>query len=228
MVSEGGDSAKVTARIDKAGSQATLSGERLTYEQFPYTLNMLNNLSFAWQIAPGGRATGFGPDFPAFKVERRDMITDLRQVWMPGLVPVLPDQAVSVGYTWEGEQSIEVPFYKFSAGIEPSLMQFRSTYKVKKIKNKKGHQVVEIEEEREIRYRGWLHFEVVSLVIDGKGTGHGNWEIDADRGLVLSHDMKIAVERPQVRLAGDPNPIEDIKAQIELIFSRKLDKLEKE
>jgi hypothetical protein len=227
-VSEGGDSVKITARVDKAGSQVTLLGRRLTYEQFPYTLNMLNNLSFAWQITPEGRATGFGPDFPAFKIERQDMITDLRQIWMPGLAPVLPDLAVTVGYTWEGEQRIEEPFYSFSAGVEPSLMQFTSTYKVKKIRKKKGHRVVEIEEERKIRYRGWLHFEVVSLMIDGTGKGYGNWEIDTDLQLVLSHNMETSVERPQVRLAGDPKPIVDIKAKVELIFSRKLDKLEKE
>ncbi len=219
--------AKVTAVVDKAGSQATLSGQRLTYEQFPYTLDRLNDLSFVWEFSPEGRAVEFEPDFPAFEVVRKDMITDLRQIWMPGLAPVLPEQAVSVGYTWEGEQRIEAPFYNLDAGLEPSLVQFTSAYKLKKIKKQKGHRVAEIEEERKIHYRGWLHIKVVSLVIDGKGTGHGNWEIDIDRGVVLGHAMKLSIGRPQVRLAGTPNPIEGIKAQIELIFSRKLDKLEK-
>ncbi len=228
MVVEGGDSAKVMAKVDKGGSQATLSGERLTYEQFPYTLDLLNDLSFVWRIAPGGQVVEFDPDFSAYKAERKDMITDLRQVWMPSLAPVLPDQAVSVGDTWEGEQRIEVPFYDFDAGFEPSLVQFTSTYKLKKVKKQKGYRVVEIEEEREVHYRIWLHIEVLSLVIDGTGSGNAEWEIDIDRGLVLSHNMKIGLGWPQVRMAGDPKPIDDIKAQIELIFSRKLDKLEKE
>ena len=228
MVVEGGDSAKVMAKVDKAGSQATLSGERLTYEQFPYTLDLLNDLSFVWRIAPGGQVVEFDPDFSAYKAERKDMITDLRQVWMPSLAPVLPDQAVSVGDTWEGEQRIEVPFYDFDAGFEPSLVQFTSTYKLKKVKKQKGYRVVEIEEEREVHYRIWLHIEVLSLVIDGTGSGNAEWEIDIDRGLVLSHNMKIGLGWPQVRMAGDPKSIDDIKAQIELIFSRKLDKLEKE
>ena len=228
MVVEGGDSAKVMAKVDKGGSQAMLSGERLTYEQFPYTLDLLNDLSFVWRIAPGGQVVEFEPDFLAYKAERKDMVTDLRQVWMPSLAPVLPDQAVSVGDTWEGEQRIEVPFYDFDAGFEPSLVQFTSTYKLKKVKKQKGYQVVEIEEEREVHYRIWLHIEVISLVIDGTGSGNADWEIDIDRGLVLSHNMKIGLGWPQVRLAGTPNPVEDIKAQIELIFSRKLDKLEKE
>ena len=228
MVVEEGDSIKVTARVDKAGSQAILTGERLTYEQFPYTLDLLNDLSFAWEIAPRGQVGAFGPDFPAFKAKRKDMITDLRQVWMPGLAPVLPDQPVSVGDTWEGEQRIEVPFYDFDAGLEPSLVQFSSAYKLKKIKKQKGYRVVEIEEEREVHYRIWFHIEVLSLVIDGKGSGSAKWEIDIDRGLVLSHNMKIGLGLPQVRLAGTPNPIENIEAGIELVFSRKLDKLEKE
>ncbi|MCE2436337.1 MAG: hypothetical protein J4F29_26000 [Candidatus Latescibacteria bacterium] len=87
---------------------------------------------------------------------------------------------------------------------------------------------MEIEEEREVHYRIWLHIEVVSLVIDGTGSGNADWEIDIDRGIVLSHNMKIGLGWPQVRLAGTPDPVEDIKAQIELIVSRKLDKLEKE
>ncbi len=228
MVVEGGDSAKVMAKVDKGGSQAMLSGERLTYEQFPYTLDLLNDLSFVWRIAPGGQAVEFDPDFSAYKAERKDMITDLRQVWMPGLAPVLPDHPVSVGDTWEGEQRIEVPFYDFDAGFEPSLVQFTSTYKLKKVKEQKGYRVVEIEEEREVYYRIWLHIEVLSLVIDGTGSGNAEWEIDIDRGLVLSHNMKIGLGLPQVRMVGDPKPIEDIRAEVELVFSRKLDKLEKE
>ena len=229
MVVEGGDSAKVMAKVDKAGSQAMVSEERLTYEQFPYTLDLLNDLSFVWRIAPGGQVVEFDPEFSAFKArQRKDMITELRQIWMPGLAPVLPDQAVSVGDTWEGEQRIEVPFYDFDAGFEPSLVQFTSTYKLKKVKKQKGYRVVEIEEEREVHYRTWLYIAVISLVIDGTGSGNADWEIDIDRGLVLSHNMKIALGWPQVRLAGTSKPIEDIKAQIEVIFSRKLDKLEKE
>ena len=88
--------------------------------------------------------------------------------------------------------------------------------------------MVEIEEEREVHYRIWFHIEVLSLVIDGKGSGSAKWEIDIDRGLVLSHTMKIGLGLPQVRMAGDSKPIDDIKAEIELVFSRKLDKLEKE
>ena len=121
-----------------------------------------------------------------------------------------------------------MPFYDFDAGLEPSLVQFTSAYKLKKIKKQKGYRVVEIEEEREVHYRIWFHIEVLSLVIDGKGSGNAEWEIDIDRGLVLSHNMKIGLGLPQVRMAGDPKPIDDIKAEIELVFSRKLDKLEKE
>ena len=40
-------------------------------------------------------------------------------------------------------------------------MQFTSTYKLKKVKKQKGYQVVEIEEEREVHYRIWLHIEVI-------------------------------------------------------------------
>ena len=88
--------------------------------------------------------------------------------------------------------------------------------------------MVEIEEKRKIHCRIWMHIDVVSLIIEGEGTGHGKWEIDTDLGLVLSHEMKIGIGRPQVRQSGDWEPIGDIEAQIDLIFSRKLDKLEKE
>ena len=132
-----GDSVKVIAGMDKAGSRVMLSGQQLTYKTFPYTLDMLDKLLFSWGVGPGGRPDRFGPEFPTFKMEREDMITDLRQVWMPGLTPVLPEKAVGVGETWTGEQRIEAPFYNFAVGNEPSLIAFTSTYKLKKIKKKK-------------------------------------------------------------------------------------------
>lgn len=220
------DTIKVVATVDKAGSQVILAGQRLSYEQFPYTLDLINDRAFSWGIAPGGAPVAFSPEFPVFRVDRQDLITDLRQVWMPGLALVLPEGPVEVGDTWVGQQEIEVPFYRMSGGNKPSLMWFTSTYKIKKFKKKKGHRVVEIDEERKIRYRGWIHVELASLIVDGEGSGDCKWVIDVDRGIVLVHEMKMGIGRPQVRQAREKHPIEDIEAQVEVVFSRKLEKLE--
>ena len=222
-----GTGVRVVASISKAGSQATLMGSRLSYEDFPFTLDMLNDREFSWQVSPEGDINRFQPDFPAFKIERQDMITDLYQFWVPEIAPVLPEGPVGKGDTWQGEQVFERRFFSMDVG-GTCVTQFTSTYKVKKIKKKKGWTTVEIEEDRKVRYRGWFHIEALSLLIDGEGSGNADWEIDVDRGLMLSHKMKIGIGEPQVTMAGQANPIEGIHAEIELVFSRKLDKVEKE
>ena len=218
---------RIVASISKGGSQGTLLGNRLSYEDFPFTLDMLNDRKFSWHVSSEGHIDRFDPDFPAYKIERQDMITDLYQCWVPGMAPVLPGGPVGKGDTWQGEQTFERRFASMDVGGK-CVMQFTSTYKVKKIKKKKGRTIVEIDEDRKVRYRGWFHIEALSLMIDGEGSGNADWEIDVDRGLMLSHKMKIGIGEPQVTMSGQMDPIEGIHAEIELVFSRKLDKVEKE
>ena len=71
-VVEGGDSVKVTASVDKAGSQAILTGERLTYEQFPYTLDFVERPFICLgDCARGTGGCGLGPIFRLLRPNAR-------------------------------------------------------------------------------------------------------------------------------------------------------------
>ena len=67
--------------------------------------------------------------------------------------------------------------------------------------------------------------ELVSLLVEGDGTGSGKWEIDVTRGLVLSHEVIMDIDRPTVTVAGEKEPLADIRAEYKVTFRRKLDKI---
>ena len=108
------------------------------------------------------------------------------------------------GDTWSGRMAFELPFMSLD---RKALVEQSCSYKVKKIKKKKDRTIVEIEEERQIRYRGWIYAGPVSVFVDGEGEGSGKWEIDATRGVVRSHEIKLGVNRPEVTVVGQEDPV---------------------
>jgi hypothetical protein len=218
----------IRAEIKKGASAAIFLGEKQTYEQYPFTFDMLNDKAFKWQVTPVGEVQKFEPDFPAFRVERQDMITDLFQGLIPAFSPVLPDKPVDVGDTWTGEHEFWRPFASMDMLGRDSQIKLKSTYKVKSIKKKKGNMEVTIEEDREVEYKGWIDVSSASLYYDGMGTGGGEWVIDATRGLVLQHKMHMDINKPVIIKSGHKEPIANIVAEVKVDLERKLEKLEKE
>ena len=219
---------EVLVKIEKADSRAMHNRTRLTYEQFPFVMDMLNGREFSWRVSPGGRSAHFVPEFRSYTLSRQDMITDLRQLWQPELYPVLPEEPVGQGDTWSGEMEFEWPFANMDLMERKARVELSCIYKVKKISSKKGRRVVKIQEERKVRYTGWMHVELVSLLLDGEGKGSGEWEIDVTRGLVLSHKAYMDIDEPKVTVVGDKKPLDGIRAEYKIFFERKLDKLEQE
>jgi len=208
------------ARFEDGMSQVSYQGKLLTYRQFPFTLDALNGHEFSWRISPEGVPEQFAPAFRAYTLYRPDLVTELGQLWIPEVYPVCPEQAVGKGDTWSGHMAFELSFISLD---QKALVDQSCTYKVKKIKVKKGRTVVEIEEERKIRYKGWIYAGPVSVFLYGAGSGSGKWEIDATRGVVLSHQIKLGVSRPEVTVVGQDSPVPNIRAQVELMFQRKLE-----
>lgn len=216
---------QVTATIKDGVNSFFFERKRLTYDQYPFTLDQLDNRQVFWRVAPDGSIGGFYPDFSPMEINRADIITDIWQVWIPELHPVLPKGAVGKDDTWTGEQRFERNFQMLDmAGV----VEFKSTYKVKKISKKKGRVVVELEEEREVRYKTWKEIKPMSIIIDGEGEGKGKWEIDVTRGLVLSHKSRMTITRPEIRLPHEKKPVDTIRAEVTMDYERKLDKVEKE
>jgi len=218
----------VLAKVNNGSSRAVFMGERQTYEQYPFTLELLNDRAFSWRIMPDGTVDKFEPDFPSFRVERVDMITDLYQVWVPSLRPTLPENPVSVGDTWTGEHRYERPFASMDMMRRNSLVAFNSTYRVRDIKKRGGRVEVTIDETRDIEFQGWVQVSALSLYYGGKGSGNGRWIIDATQGVVMEHRMTINIDRPEVVKAREETPIPDIQAEVKIVIERRLDKLEKE
>ncbi len=218
----------VRAEIKKGASAAIFLGEKQTYEQYPFTFDMFNDKVFIWQVTPDGEVEKFEPDFPAFRVERQDLITDFFQGAMPGFSPVLPDKPVAKGDTWGGEREFWRPFASMDMMGRDSQIKFKSTYEVKNIKTAKGRVEVTIDEKSEVAYSGWIDVSAASLYYDGVGTGGGSWVIDATRGLVLQYKMHIDINKPVVIKAAHKEPIAGIVAEVKIDMERKLEKLEKE
>ncbi|MDP6037766.1 MAG: hypothetical protein QGG64_04390 [Candidatus Latescibacteria bacterium] len=218
----------IRAEIKKGASSAIFLGEKQTYEQYPFTFDMFNDKSFTWRVTPGGKVEKFEPDFPAFRVERQDLITDLFQGTVPAYCPALPDKPVSEGDTWTGEREFWRPFASMDMMGRDSQIKLKSTYRVKSIKKKKGNMEVTIEEDREVEYKGWMDVSSASLYYHGKGTGGGSWVIDATRGLVLQHKVHMEINKPTIIKAGHKEPIANIVAEVKVDLERKLEKLEKE
>jgi len=218
----------IRAEVSKAASRAILQKETQTFEQYPYTFELFNDRQFGWRVTPEGEIQKFEPQFPSYRVERLDLITDLFQAWMPLFCPVLPAEPVGKGDTWTGERSFERPFASMDMMRRISLVGLNSTYVVKKVKTSKKRTEVEIEEMREVEYKGWMDIGAASLFLHGKGKGKGKWKIDATNGIVLEHKVHMNIDRPDVIKAGERDKLADIHAEVTIDLERKLEKLENE
>lgn len=216
----------IVATIEKADSRALFAEGRLTYEQYPYTLDLLKGREFSWRILPNGQIHQFKPNFRLREVKREDLVTDIFQFWMPEFSPVLPEGVITVGDTWTGSRTFERNLESLDWMGKKSRMEFTSTYEIKKIKEKKGRKEITIKESRVLHYSGWFDINFISLYVDGPGKGIGEWVIDLKRGVVVQHKMRFDLDRPEVTKLGAQKPLDDIGAEVKISFSRKLEKFQ--
>ena len=227
------DVTRIKATILKADSRAVLAGKRLSFEQYPDNFEKFKGREFSWFVNSKGEISNFEPEFYAYRLGREDLVTDLFLAWVPEYSLTLPDKPVSEGDTWEGEGAFKRRIEYRRLRNQDVFLNYKSSYRVKKIKTSKEKIEVEIEEEREIFYKGWIDVANASFVVDGKGTGTGKWVIDATRGLVLEHKVKFDINRPKVMTGfinaeGNLAEIPDMVAEVKVNFERKLKKIERE
>ena len=227
------DVTRVKATILKSDSRAILAGKRLTFEQYPDNFEKFKGREFSWFVNSKGEISNFEPEFYAYRLGREDLVTDLFLAWVPEYSLTLPDKPVSEGDTWEGEGAFKRRIEYRRLRNQDVFLNYKSLYRVKKIKTSKGRIEVEIEEEREVFYKGWIDVANASFIVDGKGTGNGKWVIDATRGLVLEHKITLDINRPKVMKGfvnseGNLAEIPDMVAEVKVNFERKLKKIERE
>ena len=215
------DAGMILARLEKADSGVRIDGHPLIPFEFPHTMDQLKGKSFSWHLSADGHASRFRRMEGDYRGIRPGMVTDLQQSWMPELYPLLPGGPVGEGDTWTGHQTFRAIYEEIG---KDGLVDFQSTYEVKKIRRKKGVVEVEIEEKRQVRYTGWMFAGILSLMLDGKGQGTAKWKIDTAKNQVVSHEARMEIERPGVTLAENGQPMGGIKAELNWRYKRKLDK----
>jgi hypothetical protein len=208
----------VLATLTESDNSLEFAGTRLAARQIPNPFTDLNDRQFAWRFNKKGETLEFHPRFKTYELANRSMITDVYQLWMPDFCPVYPEGEVQKGDKWSGEQIL--------LDSENARVKIRSTYEVKKVSEKKGTVVVEFEEKRDVDYIYIINSGSLAVQVDGSGTGKGEWKIDATNGVVLKHKMVTRIDRPAVSKAGQPEPIPEVRAEVQINFQRELDAIE--
>ena len=216
---------RLVATVNKAVNGFFFENKRLTHDQFPYTLDQLDDWELTWFLSSDGTVERKSGNKSERDLNRPDILTDLWQIWTPELQPVLPPDPVGPGDTWTGETNFKTPILVLD---DEAIVELKSKYKVKNVGTKKGNKIVTFEEDRKVRFRAPVRIGSLQLVVDGTGEGKGTWVIDATRGIVISHKIRTNLTRPEVRRVDHLKPVDNIRAEIDLSYERKLDKVEKE
>ena len=212
--------ATVTAAVQNAESTVMEDRVQISEDNFPYLLDMFNNRTFSWNVTATGDVVGFRPDFKTYEVRREGAISDLHQLWVPEIHPVLPNREVGSGDSWSGLRRHEIPI---PALRDKGMVEINSVYVLKRLAKKKGRRVAVIEENRQMRYRGWIFSNAVSIMVEGTGEGKGKWTVDVGRGLVIGHEVKLSFKDLDVTVIRGNVKVENPGAKMKFTFKRELD-----
>ncbi|MDE3257853.1 MAG: hypothetical protein OYM47_08480 [Gemmatimonadota bacterium] len=212
--------ATVTATVRDAESTVMEDRVQISENNFPYLLDIFNGRNFLWNVTAAGDVTGFKPGFKSYEVRREAAITDLQQLWVPEIHPVLPKREVGSGDSWNGirRHEIAIPALQDKGAVE-----INSVYVLKRLAKKKGRRVALIDETRQMRYRGWIFSNAVSIMVEGTGEGKGKWTIDVNRGLVIAHEIKVSFKEVDVTVIRGNVKVENAGAKMKLSFKREMD-----
>ena len=216
----------VSSTIKDGDSWALQMGQKLTFEQYPYTLGQLNDKVIKWTLDRTTGPNNLVPDFRVYRVrERTDIVNDIQMLLYAGIQPAVPDGPVSEGSSWTADRSLERPFFQLGARTKKFSMSIKSNYVVKKIKKKGKSQILQIEEKREFTYSGWVETVPFSVLVTGEGTGLAEWEIDGTRGVVNKCEYTMNVNRPLLQAFGAENPVHGAVSNLKIVYDTQLKKL---
>lgn len=214
------ESATVTATIQDAESTVMEDRVQISQNNFPYLLDMFNNRTFAWNVTAAGDVVGFKPGFKSYEVRREAAISDLHQLWVPEIHPVLPKREVGSGDSWNGLRRHEIPIPTLQ---DKGTVEINSVYVLKRLAKKKGRRVALIDETRQMRYRGWIFSNAVSIMVEGTGEGKGKWTIDVGHGIVIGHEIKVSFKEVDVTVIRGNVKVENAGAKMKFTFKREMD-----
>ena len=214
------EAATVTATVQNAESTVMEDRVQISENNFPYLLDMFNNRTFTWNVTAAGDVVGFRPGFKSYEVRREAAISDLHQLWAPEIHPVLPEHEVGSGDSWRGQRRHEIPI---PALQDKGAVEINSVYVLKRLTKKKGRRLALIEEARQMRYRGWIFSNAVSIMVEGTGEGKGKWTIDVDHGIVIAHEIKLSFKDVDVTVIRGNVKVENAGAKMKLTFKREMD-----
>ncbi|MCE2441420.1 MAG: hypothetical protein J4F39_18610 [Candidatus Latescibacteria bacterium] len=214
------EAATVTATVQNAESTVMEDRVQISETNFPYLLDMFNGRTFSWIVSPTGDVTGFKPGFKTYEVRREAAVSDLQQLWVPEIHPVLPRREVGSGDSWNGIRRHEIPIPTLQ---DKGSVEINSVYVLKRLAKKKGRRVALIDETRQMRYRGWIFSNAVSIMVEGTGEGKGKWTIDVNRGIVIGHEINMSFKEVDVTVIRGNVKVENAGAKMKLTFKREMD-----
>jgi hypothetical protein len=224
--SEGAGEWRIAAKLIEADSRASVNGTKLGFEKYPFGFEQLRGREMSYEMHPTQGPSLIRPEFRVYQLrEREDIVTDMSLAWASGIAPSFPDHAIGEGDTWEAEQNLTFPFYALEATGKEATITVKSTYTVKKVK--KGGKVLEIEEEREVQYLGWIESTSLSVMVEGSGKGTASWEFDVEKGIVNKCKYQQFLDRPSVSIYGQSKVLEQVRAEYSMVYQMKLDKFKK-
>jgi len=115
---------EVKSTIKDGDSWAKQSGQKLTFEQYPFSLGQLDGKVFTSRLDPLKGTSDLEPTFRIWQVkERTDIVNDIILLWSGGLLPTLPEGNVSPGDSWTGESEVERPFISWVPETRSSVLR---------------------------------------------------------------------------------------------------------
>lgn len=210
----------VLATLTKTSDLTMINRQTATKEIYPWSLEEVKGVELSWHVGPQGDVRAFGTAKELGRLALSTIVSDFRLIAEGDFYPPLPAEPKAVGESWTSERkatSIYEEFQNFEAQIKAT-----STSKIKGMKKKGNRNCVEIEESRQIAYKGWLNTGFTSLILEGEGKARGSWLLDVDNGVVVEHRIRMDIE-PRPTVVGEASQ-RNIETRLTIWVERKLEK----
>jgi hypothetical protein len=137
----------------------------------------------------GMRATGY--------MENEKQALDMLKVMLDGLYPYLPDSTIGIGgeWTFDGDTSGDM-----KTGMD---IESQASFKVKETKKEKNRACLLVQNGEENSLSGRVENQAGAFVMDGQGTGKGEFCFDPQDACIVKLKMESTAEITMIDASGN-------------------------